>query len=171
VRQRTDSTALLAQAYPLFANPIFRRHTMQPIHKPRSTRGAARWPMLLLAVLAAACASVPPPTEQMAVSQAAVANAVSAGGPEFAAAEMRSARDKLERANAAMLSKDYDNARTLAQQAQVDAQLAASKARSSKAQKAASELAQDSRVLQEELDRKARPQTMPVAPTPPTTRN
>ena len=41
------------------------------------------------------CASVPPPTEQIAVSKAAYANAVSAGGNEYAPVEMRSAQDRL----------------------------------------------------------------------------
>jgi len=104
--------------------------------------------------VAAGCASVAPPTEQLAVSKAAVANAVDAGGPEFAPAEMRTAREKLDRANQAMTAKDYEGARSLAEQAQVDAQLAATKARSAKAQKAALAVQEDSRVLREELDRK-----------------
>ncbi|MEB0009977.1 chromosome partitioning protein ParA, partial [Pseudomonas sp. RTB2] len=36
-----------------------------------------------------------PPTEQYAVTQSAVNSAVSAGGREFAAVEMKSAQDKL----------------------------------------------------------------------------
>ncbi len=104
----------------------------------------------------AGCASVPPPTEQMAVSTAAVANAVSAGGPDWAAADMRMSREKLDRANAAMAAKDYASARTWAHEAQVDAQLTAAKARSNKAQKAADVMQEDSRVLKEELDRKAK---------------
>jgi Domain of unknown function (DUF4398) len=99
---------------------------------------------------------VPAPTEQMAVSTAAVANAVSAGGPEWAAVDMRMAREKLDRANAAMAAKDYANARTWAHEAQVDAQLAAARSRSNKAQKAADVMQEDSRVLKEELDRKAK---------------
>lgn len=103
------------------------------------------------------CASSPPaPTEQMAVSTAAVAQAVSAGAPELAPTEMRTAREKLDRANVAMGAKDYEQARLLAEQAQVDAQLAVTKARSSKAQKAAAALQEDSRVLREEINRKAK---------------
>ena len=110
---------------------------------------------LAAAVMAmAGCASVPAPTEQLAVSKAAVANAVGAGGTEFAPAEMRTAQEKLDRANQAMAAKDYERARWLAEQAQVDAQLAVTKARSAKAQKAAFALQEDNRVLREELDRK-----------------
>jgi hypothetical protein len=110
----------------------------------------------LAAAIVAGCASVPAPTEQIAVSKAAVANAVGAGGPEFAPAEMRAAQDKLDRANQAMAAKDYERARWLAEEAQVDAQLAVTKARSAKAQKAAYALQEDSRVLREELNRKSK---------------
>jgi hypothetical protein len=55
-----------------------------------------------------------------------------------------------------MAAKDYDRARSLAEQAQVDAQLAGSKARSAKAQKAALAVQDDSRALREELDRKSK---------------
>jgi Domain of unknown function (DUF4398) len=114
--------------------------------------------------LLAACASVPAPTEQMAVSTAAVANAVSAGGPEWAAPEMRAAREKLDRANAAMTAKDFEQARKWANEAQADAQLAAAKARANKAQKAADVMRDDSRVLAEELDRKSK--AMPTNTSP-----
>jgi len=67
---------------------------------------------------------------------------------------MKSARDKLDRAEVAMAAKDYDRALSLAQEAQVDAKLAEVKADSSKARKAAAELQEDTRVLQEEIDRK-----------------
>ena len=114
-------------------------------------------PVFASAVLfLAGCASTPAPTEQLAVSTAAVEQAVSAGAPELAPAELRSARDKLDRAQAAMVAKDYGQARILAEQAQVDAQLAITKARSAKAQKAAASLEEGSRVLREEIDRKAK---------------
>ncbi len=109
-----------------------------------------------LVVWLGACASTPPPTDQMAVSEAALAHAVSSGAPALAPAEMQSARDKLHRASVAMIARDYDNARTLAQQAQVDAQVAEAKAQSSKARSAADELREDRRVLREELDRKSK---------------
>ena len=113
-----------------------------------ATLGAA------LALTLAACASTPPPTEQLAVSTAAVASAVTAGGTELAPAETRTARDKLAQANKAMVDKDYASARVLAEESQVDAQLAVAKARSAKALKAASEVAEAARVLSEEMNRK-----------------
>lgn len=109
----------------------------------------------LFAVFIGGCASMKPPTEQIAVSKMAVANANSAGGNEFASAEMRSAQDKLDRAIQAMAAEDYENAESLAEQAEADAQLAATKARSAKAHKAAAAVQEDSRVLRKELDRKS----------------
>lgn len=106
------------------------------------------------ATLISACATIEPPTEQMAVAKVAVSNANNAGGNEFAPAEMRTAQDKLERATQAMTTKDYKNAQVLAEQAEADAQLALAKARSAKAQKAALTIQEDSRVLRQELDRK-----------------
>jgi len=108
------------------------------------------------AVVIAGCASVPPPTEQMAVSKSAIANAVSAGGSEYASVEMRMAQDKMERANRAMDKEDYENARWLAEEAQADARLAEKKAHSAKAQKAASVMQDDIRVLREEINRKSK---------------
>lgn len=123
-------------------------HQLTRIGHPALAAGAA--------VFIAACASTPAPTEQMAVSTAALANAVSAGGPEWAPAEMATARDKLARANTALLAKDHDHARSLAEEAQVDAQLAGAKARSAKARKAADEVQEASRVLIEEMNRKTK---------------
>src|SRR3989304_2721004 len=77
----------------------------------------------IAAAVVAGCASLPAPTEQIAVSKMAVSNATSAGGNEFASAEMRAAQDKLDRAIQAMTAKDYENARLLAEQAEVEAQL------------------------------------------------
>ena len=106
------------------------------------------------AIIMAGCASNPPPTEQMAVSRAAVNNASSAGASEFAPVQLKSAMEKMDAAERAMTEKEYVLARHLAEQAQVDAQLAESTARSAKAQKAADALKEDSRILRQELDRK-----------------
>ena len=106
------------------------------------------------AIFLAGCASTPPPSEQMAVSRSAIANAVSAGGNEYAAVEMRSAQEKMERASRAIDKQDYETARRLAAEAQTDARLAEKKAESAKAQKAANVLQDDIRVLREEINRK-----------------
>jgi uncharacterized lipoprotein YmbA len=74
-----------------------------------------------------------PPTEQYAVTQSAVNSAVSAGGTEYAAVEMKAAQDKLKQAELAMHDKKYDEARRLAEQAEWDARVAERKAQAAKA--------------------------------------
>lgn len=110
----------------------------------------------IAALVVAGCASVPPPTEQMAVSRSAIANAVSAGGAEYAPVEMRAAQDKMDRAGRAMQKEEFQDARWLAEEAQADARLAEKKAESAKAQKAASVTQDDIRVLREEMNRKSK---------------
>ncbi|MEJ6001186.1 DUF4398 domain-containing protein [Paucibacter soli] len=109
----------------------------------------------LLILALAACASTPPPAAEMALGKAAMGQALSAGGNEYAPAEMRMARDKLERAQIAINDKQYAQARLLAEEAQVDARLAQSKSEAGKAGKAAMAVKEDGRVLREELERKA----------------
>ncbi len=108
------------------------------------------------AVIMAGCASLPRPTEQIAVSNAAITNAVRAGGVEYAPVEMKSAQDKMVLANRAMEKEDYENARWLAEEAQADARLAEKTAQSAKAQRAAVALSDDIRVLREEINRKSK---------------
>jgi hypothetical protein len=98
----------------------------------------------------AGCAGKPP-TEQYAVTQSAVNDAVSAGSTEFAAVEMKTAQDKLKQAEIAMHDKKYDQARMLAEQAEWDARVAERKAQAMKAeqtvkdsQKGVQELRQES---------------------------
>ena len=105
-------------------------------------------------ILTAGCTSLKTPaTADVAVSKAAVENAVGAGGPQFAPMEMAAAREKLALANKAMADKDYKLAVDLAAQAQADAKLAQSKANSAKAQAAANALQDDINVLRSELQR------------------
>lgn len=118
-------------------------------YRPISVIGCA-------AIVIVGCASIPPPTEQIAVAKSALASAASAGGSEYASVEMASAQEKLDRAQKAMEKEDYENARWLAEQAQADARLAEKKAQSAKAQKAANVIQDDIRVLREEINRKSK---------------
>lgn len=113
-------------------------------------------------LLLAACSSVPPPTEQLAVSRAAIESAQTAGAPEFAAADLAQARSKFERAQAAMRDEDYLRARRLAEEAAVDAQLAQARAGSVRAQTAAAQVDQSIRALRSELERAASPAATPA---------
>jgi len=109
------------------------------------------------AMFLTACAStpqIPAPTEQMAVSRAAINAASSTGGNEFAPVQLKSAIDKMDSAERAMGAKNYGLARQLAEEAQVDAQLAGAAAQAGKAEKAANALHESDHVLRKELDRK-----------------
>jgi hypothetical protein len=75
----------------------------------------------------------------MTVAKASVDNANMGGAQAFAPSELRQANEKLAGAQRAMADKDFATAARLAQQAQVDAQLATSKTQSAKARQAASE--------------------------------
>ena len=120
------------------------------------TRDSKPWFAVLcsVVVLTVGCSSLKTPaTADVAVSNAAVENAASAGGAQYAPLEMNAAREKLALANQAMTAKNYKLAVDLASQAQADAKLAQGKANSAKAQAAADALQDDIRVLREELDR------------------
>lgn len=86
---------------------------------PRSRLHGIKLPTLALgsSLVLAGCAGNPP-SEQYAVTQSAVNSAISAGGTEFAAVEMKSAQDKLKEAELAMHEKEYEKARRLAEQAE-----------------------------------------------------
>ncbi|SDP51868.1 protein of unknown function [Pseudomonas arsenicoxydans] len=94
-----------------------------------------------------------PPTEQFAVTQSAVNSAVSAGGTEFAAVEMKSAQDKLKQSEIAMHDKKYEEARILAEQAEWDARVAERKAQAIKADQAVKDSQKGVQELRQESQR------------------
>ena len=108
------------------------------------------------ALVVAGCASTPPPTDKVAVAKTTVENAATSDTVEFAPVELKAARDKLEEAERLMAEKEYAKARQLAEQAEVDARLAQTKATSTRAQKAVAAAEDANRVLREELERAMR---------------
>ncbi|MBW8760742.1 MAG: DUF4398 domain-containing protein [Burkholderiales bacterium] len=118
----------------------------------RDSRPQYRGAIAALAALAlAACASPPPPKEQMAVANSAVGQA--SGSSADAPAELTAAKDKLTRANQAMANKDYVLARQLAEQASADAALAQASARSARSNRALTEVRESIQQLQAQLNR------------------
>jgi hypothetical protein len=113
-------------------------------------------PVIVAAMAALAGCATNPPTEQMAVSRVAVTDAVSAGAADYAAVDLSHAQDELANANTAMGAQDYDRARRLAEAAEADANLAATRARSMKAQRAVAEVQESIRALRDEINRNAR---------------
>lgn len=112
---------------------------------------------LFLFVLAGCAVKVPPPDQQLALATDAISQAESTGAYELAPVELKSARDKLSQAKAAMEQEDNARARRLAEAALIDANLAEIKSRSAKSQKMVEELRESIRVLQEEMSRKSGP--------------
>lgn len=103
-----------------------------------------------------ACATNnPAPTQELLLSRAAIESASRAGAAELAPAELTLARQKQVMADTAATQKQYDQARLLANEVQVDALLAEAKARSNRATQAANELREDGRVLRQEINRSA----------------
>ncbi|WP_341781665.1 DUF4398 domain-containing protein [Ectopseudomonas mendocina] len=123
---------------------------------PRSRLQGIKLAALVLgsSLVLAGCAGNPP-TEQYAVTQSAVNAAISAGGTEFAAVEMKAAQDKFKEAELAMHDKDYEKARRLAEQAEWDARVAERKAQAAKAEQALQDARQGVQDLREEGMRNA----------------
>ena len=121
---------------------------------------AVRWlgltAVTALALTLMACATrIPAPTQELALSRAAIDAAARAGAAELAPAELTLARQKQAMADTAMTQEQHDRARMLSHEVQVDARLAEAKARSRRADRAASELREDGRVLRQEINRTA----------------
>ena len=108
---------------------------------------------LALVTLSGCASTGDMPREQLAVSRAAVDRATGPAGAD-APIEVSQAREKLERANAAVARKDYDDARRLAEQAEVDANLAEAKSHSVRATRALAEVREGIRQLREEIGRR-----------------
>jgi hypothetical protein len=99
------------------------------LKNPRYSWQQAAGTLAIVIPFGTGCATHPIPTVQMAASQAAIAGALDAGAAELAPRELKSAQDKMELTKRWIAAKDYQPARWLAEQAQVDAELAAIKAR------------------------------------------
>ena len=86
---------------------------------------------LLVTLVMAACASMPPPTGEIAAAQQAVSRADAVDADQYAAAEIATARDALSRAQAALARGDDAAARQFAGIAAADADLAHARSRAS----------------------------------------
>lgn len=112
----------------------------------------------------AACSSPPVPREQLAVGKASVEAAQTAGAGELAPVELNMAREKLGQATVALHDKQYVTARRLAEQADVDAQVARSKATAERSRRAAEEVSASLKTLRQQIDKSSETGLMPTAP-------
>ncbi|MEO7386620.1 MAG: DUF4398 domain-containing protein [Gammaproteobacteria bacterium] len=131
-----------------------------------------RHPLLLasalLVVAASGCSSVPPAGPDVARAAAQIEQAQQAGAGEFAPVELKSASDNLRLAQTADAKGDDREATAFAVRAQLDGQLAESKARSQQAAKAAAAVEKGTQTLREETQRAIENNPpVTVAPTTP----
>src|SRR3954469_16821732 len=101
-----------------------------------------------------ACASSPMPVDKLAVAKSSVERAEQAQAAQFAQVELSTARNKLAAAQAAADKHDADVAARLADQADVDAQLAESTARAKQQEQLVSEMDASLRDLRNETLRR-----------------
>lgn len=104
-----------------------------------------------------ACGGTPPPRTELTAAEVAVGEAEEARAAEHASGSFTLAQDKLARARAAVEEQEFVTARRLAEQAEVDAQLAEAEARSEVARARAAELRESIRILEEEIERQRSP--------------
>jgi hypothetical protein len=110
-----------------------------------------------IALIAAGCVTTPVPNEKIAVAKSSVQRAEQSGAPELAPVEMAAARDKLARAEKAAADHDARPATELAEQANVDAQLAEATAQEQHSRKAATEFDASLQALRQETLRSTQP--------------
>ena len=122
-------------------------------------RAAATGPVaaILGALAVTACASVQLPTDAFQSADTAIASADQDRAGDFAPAELKSAREKIAAARIAVASdpddEDVVQARRLADEATVDAQLASARARDGRAEVVNAELLKNNETLRQEMQR------------------
>ena len=108
------------------------------------------WALIVAGALAG-CASAPPPVEQISLARDSVERAVAAQATQFAPLEMKTAQDKLAEMEQALGAKQYAQVVTLAQQIEVDASLAETKAQALRKQQLLQQAQQGIQVLKQEM--------------------
>jgi hypothetical protein len=109
------------------------------------------------------CSAGKPPTESLSKAELDLRAASEARADEFAPMDLQSAREKFEASRKAMAAKNYDQARRLAEIAQVEAELAAAKAEAELTRRAAEDLRRRIDSLRSESERGSIPGPSPAA--------
>jgi hypothetical protein len=108
---------------------------------------------IILALATGACSMMAkPPTETLARAELGLRAANEARAAEFAPTDLQSARGKIERSKQALAAQRYEDARRLAESAQVEAELAEAKAEAEIMRLAAEEIRKRIDVLRMETD-------------------
>lgn len=107
--------------------------------------------ILLILVGLSGCASTPPPTGELSAAQSAVAQARAAKAADHAPVEFGFAEEKLQTAKQALDQRQNDRARSAAEQALVDAELALAKSKAAEARARVKEKTESNARLRREL--------------------
>jgi hypothetical protein len=122
------------------------------------------------AVLAvSACATVPPPTDELARAESAIKRAEEARVADYASPELQSAREKLVAARDAATRDDMLLAARLAEQSRIDAEVATAKTEAAKAKATIDEMKKANQAVQQEAIRNSNnaPPVVVLPPPPP----
>lgn len=111
------------------------------------------WLVLIMTFHTIGCSLTGKPPTALARAELSMRAAVEARADKFAPMDLQRAREKLERSKKAMAAGQYEDARRLAETAQVEAQLAEAKADAEITQLAADTLRQRSDALRQEIER------------------
>ena len=112
---------------------------------------------LVVSLMLAACASSPErPDQDLTRAEAAIEQAEQAGARQYGPVPLDNARDKLASARTAVAEEEMLVAQRYAEEAVLSAELAAAKARRSKAERAVDQLEKSIAVLREEIARNQR---------------
>ena len=137
---------------------------------------SARIILIPLSAIALACAAGcasegPPANAELTKAQTLVTQADKGPAQQYAAADLQRAHQELTAADAAQSAHHYDVARSYAESAAVDADLAAARGQAAEAEKAAHEVNTGNAQLRTEADRAADAPAATPAPPVATTPN
>lgn len=104
----------------------------------------------------ASCASAPKaPDQALQAAEMAITTAEQARAADYAAPQLREARDKLSAARTAVRDEEMERALHLAQESRANAELAAAKTEAIKAQAVNDEMKKSTETLKQEMQRNA----------------
>ena len=109
----------------------------------------------LFALASAGCATEgPKPTDELTKAHTVIEQADKGGTAQrYAAADLQRAHDELADADRLSGQRKYDEARAIAQRAEVDADVAVARGNAMEQQKAAADVTQGNNTLQQEIER------------------
>ncbi len=104
-------------------------------------------------IVLSGCASKNPPLDKISSAESAINRASDNKAQIYAPLELKIAKEKLEKAKTLLKDKKYEDAKMIAEEAKVDAELAEEKSRTKETQKIAQEILDSINALKEEIER------------------